>query len=307
MKYLILKITNRCNLNCIYCYANNNDNNSNIDDNNNSNNNNDRDNSCKKDMDFKTAKNAIDYILKTDHNLKIQFTGGEPLLNFKLIEDIVNYCNKAHTNKNISYAVQTNGTLLNEEIIEKIKKLNINIGVSIDTADIKDNTLRPYKNGSSSTLDTIRGIYLLKNNKVPFGITTVVTNKNLPHIKDFVEYLMALGIKSISFDLLKPKKKEHLKLMPNENEFNKILKDLNNYPIYIKNLQKRPKDKYCYLNSGDLLFVNEVGDIYPCPTLEGYFYMGNINNTNNKEKLTLFKIKCDYCFAKRFLVNKLIN
>lgn len=286
MKYLILKITNRCNLNCIYCYT-----------------------SSKneiKDMDFKTAKNSIDYILSDDADkLKIQFTGGEPLLNFDLIEKVIKYCNKNYNDKNISYAVQTNGTLLNNKLIEKIKELHLKVGISIDGIEVND-ILRPYKNKnkSSSTLDTLRGIYLLNEHKIPFGITTVITNKNLPFIKEFVEYLVSLGVKSISFDLLKIKRKEHLKLMPNEEDFNKILKELNNYPIYIKNLQRRPNNIYCFLNTGDLLFVNEVGDIYPCPTLEGYFYMGNINNENIKESINIFKVKCNKCFAREYLFNK---
>ncbi len=302
MKYLILKITNRCNLNCIYCY----------------NHNTYKSDELEKDMDFETAKNSIDYILSDDafnsnnDKLKIQFTGGEPLLNFDLIEKVIKYCNKNYNDKNISYAVQTNGTLLNNESIEKIKKLDLKIGVSIDGLEIND-ILRPYKNKnknksknkknkSSSTLDTLKGIYLLNSHNVPFGITTVITNKNLPFIKEFVEYLIALGVKSISFDLLKVKKKEHLKLMPNEEEFNKILKELNNYPIYIKNLQRRTNNIYCFLNTGDLLFVNELGDIYPCPTLEGYFYMGNINKIKlNKENINIFKVKCNKCFAREYL------
>ena len=299
MKYLILKITNKCNLNCIYCY-----------------------NLTKteiKDMDFKTAKNSIDYILSDDADkLKIQFTGGEPLLNFDLIEKVIKYCNKKYDYINISYAVQTNGTLLNNELIEKIKDLHLKIGISIDGIEVND-ILRPYRNenNGSSTLDTLRGIYLLNSHNIPFGITTVITNKNLPFIKEFVEYLIALGVKSISFDLLKPKKKEHLKLMPNEEEFNKILKELNNYPIYIKNLQRRPNNIYCFLNTGDLLFVNELGDVYPCPTLEGHFYMGNIlgknlrfllledSLRNDKGNINIFKVKCNKCFAREYLINKL--
>ncbi|ABR55697.1 Radical SAM domain protein [Methanococcus aeolicus Nankai-3] len=286
-KYLILKITNRCNLDCIYCYN--------------------MGHKINKNMDFTTAKNSIDYILNDGTELlKIQFTGGEPLLNFELIEKVISYCKKEYKTKNISYAVQTNGTLLNNELIKKIKELNIKIGISIDGMDIND-TLRPYKNGRPSTLDTLKGIYLLKNNSVPFGITTVITNKNLPHMVEFIQYLIALGIKSISFDLLKPKQKEHLNLMPNEEEFNKILKELKNYPIYIKNLQKRPKGKYCFLNTGDLLFVNEFGDIYPCPTMEGYFYMGNINkdNENNiKKNIKKFEVKNNKCFAREYLIKK---
>ena len=295
MKYLILKITNKCNLNCIYCYN--------------------ADKNEIKDMDFKTAKNSIDYILSDDADkLKIQFTGGEPLLNFDLIEKVIKYCNKKYDYINISYAVQTNGTLLNNELIEKIKDLHLKIGISIDGIEVND-ILRPYKNGNSSTLDTLRGIYLLNSHNIPFGITTVITNKNLPFIKEFVEYLIALGVKSISFDLLKPKKKEHLKLMPNEEEFNKILKELNNYPIYIKNLQRRPNNIYCFLNTGDLLFVNELGDVYPCPTLEGHFYMGNIlgknlrfllledSLRNDKGNINIFKVKCNKCFAREYLIS----
>ncbi|XRO77420.1 radical SAM protein [Methanocaldococcus sp. 10A] len=285
MKYLILKITNRCNLNCIYCYSSNKSN---------------------KDMDFETAKNAVDYILKIDDKLKIQFTGGEPLLNFVLIERIISYCNENYSDKYISYAIQTNGTLLNEEIIKKIKDLDIKIGISIDGLEVND-ILRPYKNKKPSTIDTLKGIYLLKEHNIPFGVTIVVTNKNLPYIKEFIEYLMALGIKSVSFDLLKPKRREHLKLMPNEDEFNRTLDELKDYPIYIKNIRKEEKlkegKKYCFLNSGNLLFVNEFGDIYPCPTLEGYFYIGNINKID-KDNLKLFKVDCNYCFARKFLMDK---
>lgn len=283
MKFLILKITNNCNLRCIYCYREN--------------------NSSKKDMEFKTAKNAIDYILKSDDRLKIQFTGGEPLLNFKLIEKVVNYCNDQYPDKNISYAIQTNGTLLEEGTIERIKELDIKVGVSLDTIDPRDATLRPYKNGKPSTLDTLKGIYLLRKKNVPFGITTVVTSKNLPHLLDLVYYLISIGVRSISFDLLKPKKREHLSLMPMEGEFRKILEEMKDLPIYIKNLRRNSQDKYCYLNSGDLLFVNEIGDIYPCPTLEGCFYGGNINSG---EGIKLFKVKCNYCFARSYLM-KVVN
>jgi uncharacterized protein len=277
MKYLILKITNRCNLNCIYCYA---------------------DNKNNKDMDFKTAKNAIDYLLGIDNQLKIQFTGGEPLLNFKLIEKVVDYCNSNYNN--IQYAIQTNATLIDEKIAERIKELNIKVGVSIDGLEVND-ILRPYKNGKPSTLDTLKGMYLLKAYNIPYGVTTVVTNKNLPYLEEFVNYLIAFGVKSISFDLLKPKKREHLTLMPNIDEFNKILERLKSYPIYIKNLQKRPKGRYCYLNSGDLLFVNEFGDVYPCPTLEGLIYLGNINNSSN---IKLMEVKSSNCYAREFLVKR---
>jgi len=283
MKFLILKITNKCNLRCIYCYR--------------------EDNLGIKDMEFKIAKNAIDYILKNDDRLKLQFTGGEPLLNFKLIEKVVDYCRDGYPDKNISYAIQTNGTLLEEDIIERIKELDIKVGVSLDTIDPMDTTLRPYRDGRPSTLDTLKGIYLLRDKGVPFGITTVVTSRNLPYLLDLVYYLISIGVRSISFDMLKPKKREHLPLIPDEEEFRRLLKEMENLPIYIKNLRRDSKNKYCYLNSGDLLFINEMGDVYPCPTLEGHFYGGNINSGKD---IKLFKVKCNYCFARSYLM-KVVN
>ena len=83
MRYLILKITDRFNLNCVYCY------------------NLSKFSRTFIDMDFKTAKNAIDYSLKrVQHSigLKIQFTGGEPLLNFRLIEKIIEHYDKCYNN-----------------------------------------------------------------------------------------------------------------------------------------------------------------------------------------------------------------
>lgn len=278
MKFLILKITNKCNLRCIYCYR--------------------ECNRGKRDMEFKTARNAIDYILERDERVKIQFTGGEPLLNFPLIERVVDYCRDRYPDKSISYALQTNGTLLEEGIIERIKELNIKVGVSLDTVDPEDTTLRPYWDGRPSTLDTLRGIYLLREKNIPFGVTTVVTSKNLPHLLDLLYYLLSIGVRSISFDLLKPKRREHLPLLPEEEKFKRILEKVRDLPIYIKNLRRNPGDIYCYLNSGDLLFVNEVGDVYPCPTLEGHFYIGNINRGDVK----MFKVRCNNCFARNYLM-----
>ena len=140
MRYLILKITDRCNLNCVYCY------------------NVFKSSRTFNDMDFKTAKNSIDYSLKRVQHLiglKIQFTGGEPLLNFELIEKIIKHYGKLHNGVNIKYAIQTNGTLINENIIQKIKELNIKIGISFDGVDNWE--LRAYHNGKNSTIDTMRG------------------------------------------------------------------------------------------------------------------------------------------------------
>ncbi|MCS3901187.1 radical SAM protein [Methanococcus voltae] len=326
MKYLILKLTNNCNLRCKYCYANlSSDLDGDI---------------SNRNMDFETAKKAIDYLLSIDNNLKIQFTGGEPLLNFELLKKIVEYCNNLNlqiknenkrenkrenkinkinklnklNNKkyNIKFAIQTNGTIINSEIIEFIKKFKIGLGISLDDLN---NEFRVYANEKPCKIDVLKNMTLLKQNGVHFGITSVITSKNMCEtiLEELIIYLLSLEVHSISFDFLKLKNKDEFDnngiFEPEYEDFIKLINKLGakKYPISIKNLNRKNNNgnsnKYCYLNSGDLLYVNEVGNIYACPTLEGIdnMYFGTVNDLNNNFKLPKFNSKG--CFARYYLKN----
>ncbi|MCS3922740.1 uncharacterized protein M2325_001450 [Methanococcus voltae PS] len=320
MKYLILKVTKNCNLRCKYCYANlsNEDSESfEIDNLDNTDN-----------MNFETAKKAIDYLLTIDKDLKIQFTGGEPLLNFELLKKVVNYCNSEYnsTNKNckynINFAIQTNGTIINSEIIKFIKTNKIGLGISLDDLN---NEFRIYANNKPCKIDILKNMAIFKANNVHFGVTSVITSNNLDEaiIEELIIYLISMGVHSISFDFLKLKNKDKFKdndvFEPDYNDFIKLIDKLGskNYPISIKNLNRKKKAKlnnsansfenYCYLNSGDLLYINECGDIYSCPTLEGIknMYIGNINNIKdlNSKNFKLPKFKSKGCFARNYLKN----
>lgn len=114
-KTVILLITERCNLNCIYCYEH------------------DKSGSS---MDFQTAKEIIDreFADLSWNNYEIQLLGGEPLINFELIKQINDYIFNTCKRKNIKIFIITNGTLLNEEKKEwfKYHKQNVICGLSID-------------------------------------------------------------------------------------------------------------------------------------------------------------------------------
>lgn len=111
---LILVVTSRCNLSCDYCQV--------LKEN--------------KDMDFETAWRAVSLFLKrekTSNNRQIKFFGGEPLLNFNLIEDIVEKVNKTH--RNVDFRIATNGVLLNKKVLEFIKS-NPNTELFISSRNI---------------------------------------------------------------------------------------------------------------------------------------------------------------------------
>ncbi|MBP2144205.1 uncharacterized protein J2127_001375 [Methanococcus voltae] len=318
MKYLILKVTKNCNLRCKYCYANlSNLSNEDCETG-------DLNSACN--MNFETAKKAIDYLLDIDKDLKIQFTGGEPLLNFELIKEVVNYCNSKYnsTNENykykINFAIQSNGTIINSEIIEFINTNKIGLGISLDDLN---NEFRVYADNKPCKIDVLKNMAVFKANGIHFGVTSVITSNNLDEavIEELIIYLISMGVHSISFDFLKLKNKDKFEdndvFEPDYNDFIKLIDklDAKKYPISIKNLNRKKKYKmnktgndfenYCYLNSGDLLYVNECGDIYSCPTLEGIknMYIGNINDINdlNSDEFKLPKFKSKGCFARNYL------
>lgn len=82
-------------------------------------------------MDWKIAKQSLDLFNKLNcDEPRIKFFGGEPLLEFNLIRSIVEYNN--FLNKKIRYELTTNGTLLNEYMLNFFKKNNFELHISID-------------------------------------------------------------------------------------------------------------------------------------------------------------------------------
>lgn len=152
---LVIKVASLCNLNCTYCYIYNMG-----------------DDSYKRQpklmsqeviesMFFKIKENCIENNLE---EFFIIFHGGEPLL-----AGIDFYINFVKTQKEIipdniivEYSMQSNGTLLTVEWATALKKLNIQIGISLDGSPISNNTNRIYHNGKGSYNEIVRGFNIVK-------------------------------------------------------------------------------------------------------------------------------------------------
>ena len=143
LKMLTMQVTQRCNLDCKYCtysddYLN-------------------RDHS-QKEMDFETAKKSIDFLIqhsKDTREIHFGFYGGEPLLNFELIKECVDYIKEVGVGKEISFGMTTNGTLLTEKVVKYLKKHNFSILISLDGPEEIHNENRVFKKNCQGSFDII--------------------------------------------------------------------------------------------------------------------------------------------------------
>lgn len=117
---LQLLVAQLCNLKCLYCYEEHNGS-----------------NARRRLMSFEVARAAVDYLVEKSQSraeLQITFFGGEPLLNFKVIQEIVAYCRtiEAATQKTFTFEVITNATLLTEVVVDYLVEHRFSLMISMD-------------------------------------------------------------------------------------------------------------------------------------------------------------------------------
>jgi len=266
IKYLVLWVTRNCNLMCKYCYA--------------------KENFKKENMNYDIAKKAIDLL---DENSTLVIAGGEPLLNFDLVKKICDYIK--YKNLKVKISMQTNATLIDEDIAKQIKKYGIGIGVSIDGMP-KINELTRGK-----TKDTLRGISILKDSNIPIYINSVVSNLNIDKLDTLSELCLYFeNIKGIGLDLLrqtpdknveKPDLNKIKESLINLYDKTKDIERLTGRKIFIREIedcQKRLDNNYfscnyCYASKAQSAVVIPKGDMYMCSSLVGNknYYLGNID------------------------------
>ncbi|EGD59234.1 radical SAM family protein [Novosphingobium nitrogenifigens DSM 19370] len=142
LQALVLNITNQCNLACTYCYEFGADRIA-------------TPTGKPKYMTPETARAAVDFLLdgaKGRESVHITFFGGETLMNFRLLRDVVAYADEraAENGRKVTYSLTTNATLLTDEIIDFLADKAIGVTVSIDGPEKLQDARRVYKSGKGS-------------------------------------------------------------------------------------------------------------------------------------------------------------
>lgn len=176
----VLKITLACNLKCVYCYSN-----AGIDQ--------------SSHMSTETARKIVDEYVRMNpyKSVMVVLHGGEPLINFKLIKDIVEYSKKY--GKKVIVSIQTNASMVTDEIAEFIKTNNLQLGVSLDGPAPFQNAARVLQNGKGSFDQTMRGIRILQKHGVLFGVLGVMTGNVADHMEEILDFYLSNNIYSFSF------------------------------------------------------------------------------------------------------------
>ena len=176
----IFVVTTSCNMNCVYCQANNGL------------------TTPSSFMDIETAERAVDIALQSPEiNLNFEFQGGEPLLNYTVIRHIVEYTEEHKNNKNISYNLVSNLTLLTEEMLDFFCIYNVSISTSIDGNESIHNMNRPFKDGGGTFARVKKKVKIIRDCGLKIGAIETTTRDALPYAKDLIKIYVDLGFSSI--------------------------------------------------------------------------------------------------------------
>ncbi|KZR62105.1 radical SAM protein [Prochlorococcus sp. MIT 1303] len=179
-------------------------------------------------MDEKTAYSTVDWLIKQSNEnkeLQINFFGGEPLLAFDLVEKTINYAEtKAkQNNKKISFGLNTNGTLLNQKIIDFLKQHNTSISVSFDGEKAIQDKVRPLKNGKSSYDKIVPNLKLLLSSDAQTHVHTVLSERN--DLERSEKAISNIGIQSMTYSIETPLRTES-NTVEHKRDISEILKTL---------------------------------------------------------------------------------
>ncbi len=308
---MILQVTRDCNFKCRYCLFT-------------------RENSVdrlheKIDMSWDLAQKCIDYLYEhsTDMNdIYISFYGGEPLINFKLIKQVVEYADRLFNTKKIHYATTINGSLLNTSIIAFCIEHDLSLAISLDgPREIQNNHRRFYETGKGTFDIVMKNVNKIKNmslkyfeEKVTFQ-PVVMMDEDKEHVISFFE---EIGVKRSKVMIIKAS-------MSGIDYFYSGTKGLSKAKLesdydfssddYDTVLSSKSKIPEVWHHSGPCvpgvrkLFVDVYGNFYPCEkVLENPAnIIGDIRQGLNADKVEqmlnigrLTSDDCKHCWAARF-------
>ncbi len=314
VKALCLHIAHDCNLACQYCFAEEGEY-----------------HGRRALMSFEVGKKALDFLVANSGNrvnLEVDFFGGEPLMNWQVVKDLVAYgrsLEEAH-NKKFRFTLTTNGVLLNDEILEFANKEMANIVLSIDGRKEVHDKMRPFRGGQGS-YDLIVPKFKKvaeSRDQMNYYVRGTFTHNNLDFSQD-VLHLADLGFHQISVEPVVAPPEEDYAIREEDlpflkNEYDRLAKAILerakkgqkfNFFHFMIDLQGGPcvAKRLSGCGSGtEYLAVTPWGDFYPCHQFVGQekFLMGNVDtgitNTAIRDEFKCCNVyakeACKKCFAK---------
>lgn len=316
VKALCLHIAHDCNLACKYCFAEEGEY-----------------HGRRALMSLEVGKKALDFLVANSgnrRNLEVDFFGGEPLMNWEVVKELVAYGRSLEEpyHKNFRFTLTTNGVLLNDEILAFCNQEMSNVVLSLDGRKEVNDQMRPFRNGKGSYDLIVPKFQKVaeSRNQTNYYVRGTFTRHNLDFSKDVLHYA-DLGFKQMSMEpvVAQPEddyaiRKEDLPQILEEYDrlaeaylaYRKEGKGFNFFHFNI-DLTESPcvAKRLSGCGSGtEYLAVTPWGDLYPCHQFVGQeeFLLGNVDDGIVKPEIcdefkqcnVYAKPACQNCFAKYY-------
>ncbi|MBQ3104810.1 MAG: thioether cross-link-forming SCIFF peptide maturase [Lachnospiraceae bacterium] len=314
VKALCLHIAHDCNLACRYCFAEEGEY-----------------HGRRALMSYEVGRKALDFLVANSGsriNLEVDFFGGEPLMNWDVVKQLVAYGRSLEEphNKKFRFTLTTNGVLLNDEIMEFVNREMSNLVLSIDGRREVHDRMRPFRGGQGSydkVAETFRRAAESRQQK-EYYVRGTFTRNNLDFTQD-VLHLADQGFEQISVEPVVADPKEDYAIREEDipailEEYDRLAKELLarrkagrgvNFFHFMIDLKGGPcvAKRLSGCGAGtEYLAVTPWGDLYPCHQFVGRedYWMGNVTEgVLRKDLVKEFKScsvyskeKCRNCFAK---------
>ncbi len=316
VKALCLHVAHTCNLNCSYCFASQG-----------------RYQGERAIMSLEVGKRALDFLIENSkgrRNLEVDFFGGEPMMNFDMVKDLVAYARmrEKEAKKNFRFTFTTNGVLIDDQMIDFVNREMSNVVLSLDgRKEIHDRYRVDYAgNGSwEKIVPKFQKLVEARGNK-NYYMRGTFTHANPDFLKD-IEEMLRLGFTELSMEPVVCAPEDPSALteedMPIVFEQYEKLAEL----MLARHREGKPFTFYHYmidLKSGPCIYkrvsgcgsgaeymaVTPWGDLYPCHQFVGdeKFKLGDIwNGVSNTEIQNEFascnvysRPECADCWAKLY-------
>ena len=314
VKALCLHIAHDCNLACRYCFAEEGEY-----------------HGRRALMSFEVGKKAIDFLIANSgsrRNLEVDFFGGEPLLNFQVVKDLVEYARgqeKLH-DKKFRFTLTTNGVLLNDEVMEFCNREMDNVVLSIDGRKEVHDKMRPFRKGAGSYDLVVPKFqkFAESRNQQKYYARGTFTHYNTDFAAD-VLHLADLGFQQISVEPVVAEESEPYAIT--KEDLPRLFEEYDKLAVEMIERHKRGEDfnffhfmidleggpcvakRLSGCGSGtEYLAVTPWGDFYPCHQFVSNpdFCLGDLDTGIENNKIMeefakanlLEKEKCQDCWCK---------
>ena len=318
VKALCLHIAHDCNLACQYCFAEEGEY-----------------HGRRALMSFEVGKKALDFLVANSgnrRNLEVDFFGGEPLMNFQVVKDLVAYGRELEktADKHFRFTITTNGVLLNDEIMEFCNAQMDNVVMSLDGRKEVHDRMRPSRNGKGSYDLIVPKFRKFAAQRKALGkqyyIRGTFTHYNLDFAQDVLHFA-DLGFDQLSMEPVVAPADAPYAIRPED-----IPVICEQYDVLAREMLKREKEGRGFtffhfmidLSGGpcvykrlsgcgsgtEYLAVTPWGDLYPCHQFVGNekFLLGNVDDGVVREDIVeTFKCcnvysreECTKCFARYY-------